>query len=336
RISSGRLSLRCPHPAGAEAASATWRASSQAARAILRRRSPGRFTSRARITRSRASGNRPFLEAPPERLRLLLSARVQHYRGSHASRAADRARRGGPMRAIRRGAGWAGVSVAFVWSVLAAQALAMIHFDIPAQPLADALRAVGSQTNTNILFDPPLVAGRSAPALKADLTTGQALAVLLTGTGLHYEFVNARTIVLTADGSRPHTSSAAPPAGAPPEPPPAEVSRPPIRPGQAGPVGNAEQSPPPPQQAPAEPVAEVTVTGSRIARPDFVSQYPIVSSSAAELRSSARVNLEGALEQMPQFLNGQGENYNAGAVGGGGRATLNLRGLGQQRTLVLL
>jgi len=240
------------------------------------------------------------------------------------------------MRAIRRGAGWAGVSVAFVWSVLAAQALAMIHFDIPAQPLADALRAVGSQTNTNILFDPPLVAGRSAPALKADLTTGQALAVLLTGTGLHYEFVNARTIVLTADGSRPHTSSAAPPAGAPPEPPPAEVSRPPIRPGQAGPVGNAEQSPPPPQQAPAEPVAEVTVTGSRIARPDFVSQYPIVSSSAAELQSSARVNLEGALEQMPQFLNGQGENYNAGAVGGGGRATLNLRGLGQQRTLVLL
>src|SRR5690242_4832159 len=110
------------------------------------------------------------------------------------------------MRTIGLGAGWAGFSIAFVWSALAAPAVAagavgigaapvaaaLIHFNIPAQPLADALRAVGSQTNTNILFDPPLVAGRSAPALKADLTTGQALSVLLAGTGLHYQFVSER------------------------------------------------------------------------------------------------------------------------------------------------
>jgi iron complex outermembrane recepter protein len=238
------------------------------------------------------------------------------------------------MRTIRRRSGWAGFSTAFVWSVLAAQALATIHFDIPAQPLADALRAVGSQTNNNILFDPPLVAGRRAPALKADLTTGQALSVLLAGTGLHYKFVNERTIVLTADGSQSLTSRNASPVEATPDSLPAETSQSPDR--VAGPVANPDQSTPPAQELLAEPVAEVTVTGSRIARPDFVSQYPIVSSSAAELQASGKVNLESALEQMPQFLNGQDEHFDAGAVGGGGRATLNLRGLGQQRTLVLL
>jgi iron complex outermembrane receptor protein len=238
------------------------------------------------------------------------------------------------MRSIRRRTGWAGLSTAFVWSALTAQALATIHFDIAAQPLADALRAVGSQTNNNILFDPPLVAGRRAPALKADLTTGQALSVLLAGTGLHFKFVNERTIVLTAEGSQPLTSRNASSIDASPGALPAETSQPPNP--VAAPVASPDQSTLPPQELPAVPVAEVTVTGSRIARPDFVSQYPIVSSSAAELRSSAKVNLESALEQMPQFLNGQDEHFDAGAVGGGGRATLNLRGLGQQRTLVLL
>ena len=240
------------------------------------------------------------------------------------------------MRPIRRLMGWSGFSLAFVWSALTAQVLATIHFDIPAQPLADALRAVGSQTNINILFDPPLVAGRNAPALRADLTAGQALSVLLTGTGIHYEFVNERTVVLAADSSRPHTPEAAKPAGVTADSAPAKESQPPVRLPQSGPTAITSQSAPPPQAAPPEPVSEVTVTGSRIARPDFVSQYPMVTSSAADLQSSAKVNVETALEQMPQFLNGQDENYDAGAVGGGGRATLNLRALGQQRTLVLL
>jgi outer membrane receptor protein involved in Fe transport len=81
---------------------------------------------------------------------------------------------------------------------------------------------------------------------------------------------------------------------------------------------------------------ELIVTGSRISRPDFVSDSPIITASAEDLAASGKVNVETALEQMPQFLNGQDENYNAEAGGGGGRANVNLRGLGQQRTLVLL
>jgi outer membrane receptor protein involved in Fe transport len=75
-------------------------------------------------------------------------------------------------------------------------AQAQPRFDLPAQPLADSLRAVGSQTDTNVLFDPPLVADRTAPPLKGELSSGQALAQLLIGTGIKYEFLNDRTIVL--------------------------------------------------------------------------------------------------------------------------------------------
>lgn len=77
-----------------------------------------------------------------------------------------------------------------------ARAQAKVAFDLPVQPLADSLRAVGSQTNINLLFDPPLVAGKKAPALKADVTADEALTRLLVGTGIKHEFLNETTIVL--------------------------------------------------------------------------------------------------------------------------------------------
>src|SRR5262249_8752080 len=59
-----------------------------------------------------------------------------------------------------------------------------MQFNLPAQPLEAALRAVGAQTNTNVFFDPALVAGRETPALNAQLTLAEALARILAGTGL--------------------------------------------------------------------------------------------------------------------------------------------------------
>ena len=78
---------------------------------------------------------------------------------------------------------------------------AVVHFDLPRQPLADSLRAIGSQTHTNILFDPPLVAGREAPALKADVTPQQALSRLLSGTGIEFDYLSETTVVLAAQSA---------------------------------------------------------------------------------------------------------------------------------------
>src|SRR5688572_27567493 len=48
-------------------------------------------------------------------------------------------------------------------------------FNLPAQPLKDALREISKQTSINILFDSQLVEGLSAPALRAELTVQEAI-----------------------------------------------------------------------------------------------------------------------------------------------------------------
>ncbi len=78
---------------------------------------------------------------------------------------------------------------------------AVVHFDLPRQPLADSLRTIGSQTHTNILFDPSVVAGREAPALKADMTLQQALSRLLSGTGIEFDYLSETTVVLAAQSA---------------------------------------------------------------------------------------------------------------------------------------
>ncbi len=78
--------------------------------------------------------------------------------------------------------------------ISAAESIA--RFDLPAQPLADALRAVGDQTNRNVFFNPKLVAGKQAPALQASLTVEKALDALLKGSGLKYELASDGTVTV--------------------------------------------------------------------------------------------------------------------------------------------
>jgi outer membrane receptor protein involved in Fe transport len=89
--------------------------------------------------------------------------------------------------------------------------------------------------------------------------------------------------------------------------------------------------------APAESakVEEVLVTGSRISRPDYSSTSPIVTFDAEAVAQTGTVNIEQALNQLPQFVQGQTQST-IGAVALAGRASLNLRGLGETRNLVLL
>jgi outer membrane receptor protein involved in Fe transport len=87
-------------------------------------------------------------------------------------------------------------------------------------------------------------------------------------------------------------------------------------------------------------VSEVVVTGSRIARKDYISESPVVSVTQNLVQNSGTPALEATINQLPQF---NGSSSQQATVGGGtglssgaGRATINLRGLGPARTLVLL
>jgi outer membrane receptor protein involved in Fe transport len=79
---------------------------------------------------------------------------------------------------------------------------------------------------------------------------------------------------------------------------------------------------------------EVVVTGTLISDPNHVAPSPIVIATAAELKQSGAVTLEASLNQLPQFS--PAGTAGTGGQGTGGHATVNLRGLGSNRNLVLL
>ncbi|MEI9886096.1 MAG: TonB-dependent receptor [Rhizomicrobium sp.] len=81
-------------------------------------------------------------------------------------------------------------------------------------------------------------------------------------------------------------------------------------------------------------IETVVVTGSLIARPDYVSESPIVTASRSQIEASGAVTVESALNRLPQFTASATASSNTQPRGG--QANLDLRGLGQQRTLVLL
>ncbi len=77
----------------------------------------------------------------------------------------------------------------------------------------------------------------------------------------------------------------------------------------------------------------VIVTGSRIPRQDLSANSPISVIDAAEFEYSGNVTVERVLNQLPQLVPGaSSQSNNPGA----GFATLDMRGLGNQRTLVLV
>ncbi len=84
----------------------------------------------------------------------------------------------------------------------------------------------------------------------------------------------------------------------------------------------------------AAPIETVVVTGSLIASPNHTSASPIVSTSIANLKASGAVDVEASLDQLPQFQ--PAGTAGTGGQGTGGHATLNLRGLGANRNLILL
>jgi len=80
-------------------------------------------------------------------------------------------------------------------------------------------------------------------------------------------------------------------------------------------------------------VDEVLVTGTRIRQPGVVSSSPIYSIGAEEIERQQEPELEKILRLLPVTAPSDGQNVNNGTQGA---ATIDLRGLGSQRTLVLM
>lgn len=91
------------------------------------------------------------------------------------------------------------------------------------------------------------------------------------------------------------------------------------------------------QDAPAEESANtgdvIIVTGSRIARPDLTAASPVSVLSSEQMQIANKPGVEEILRRLPQAVAGLGSSNNNGNEG---TATVNLRNLGEERTLVLV
>jgi len=225
-----------------------------------------------------------------------------------------------------------------------ARAQTPLHFDLPAQSLADSLRAVAARTHSNILFDRDLVAGLQAKPLEGEVTTEQALQQLLTGTDLTYRRLDEKTVTIVAapaPGQKAHAQGDA----TKPAAEDAHAGSASVRVAQAdnraasgferGSARKRESDASRQADQPGNTLEAVVITGSRLAPLGFHEPTPVTVVAAEELRLSGTVNTEQLLEAAPQFLGSQNNDATGNTVPGG-TATLNLRGFGPQRNLVLV
>jgi outer membrane receptor protein involved in Fe transport len=175
--------------------------------------------------------------------------------------------------------------------------------DIPAQPLAEALTVFSRQTGLHVVYVSGVVRGKNSQAVVAGLSAEKALAGLLQGTGLRFEFLTPHSVRILA---------------APPEP--------------ARQVLAANESP--------MPIPEVMVTGSRISVPaNITATSPMQIVTAQEITLSGHTDTADVLSALPQMVISSGAdfgNHSNPANSAGGFTTVDLRGLRPQRTVVLV
>ena len=221
-------------------------------------------------------------------------------------------------------------------------------FNLPEQSLADSLRAIGRQTEMNILFEPDAVKNARSPALRGQYTADEAIRLVLAGTKLEAQHTAASNVVIKVKSAR----STAQPA--------TNVDAP----GNSG-IRLSQSNSGSPQSQPAagpqdehtpnstsesskkEGLSEIVVTGTHIkgAAPagSSVTTYTrddIDKSGAATVEQFARQMVEN-FSDIDSVANANSNaglgRFNGGAVNNQfGGAAFNLHGLGPSATLTLL
>lgn len=223
----------------------------------------------------------------------------------------------------------------------APQARATYQFDLPAQPLADTLRAIARQSGANVLFESKDVNGIGAPALRATLTASEAVDRTLAGTGLSAQQTTPTTVVIR------RTSAA---GGREPPPSTQDGNRTEVDPAAEEPTAVEGDIPPgaSAQEAQASGSGASTmdtmiVTGTRIRGGETPS--PVITIGSENIREEGFTDLGNVIRSIPQnFSGGQNPEVGSGGLSGAGAVNrnvtggsgLNLRGLGPDATLTLL
>lgn len=178
--------------------------------------------------------------------------------------------------------------------------------DLPAAPLGEAILALGRELGVNIIAPDSLVRGKTAPEISGTLTREEAIDRLLAGSGL--------VATANADGDFILSQQVAA------EDPGLQL------------ISNEASS--------VEPFIgdTVVVTGTRIERSEFNAPAPVDVVTAEEIARFGLTDNTEALRFVPALQQSLSlTSFNEfGLRDDIGSSTLNLRGLGSERTLVLV
>ena len=215
-------------------------------------------------------------------------------------------------------------------SVAQQEPLRELAVDIRPQPIGDALNALAREAQVQILFYSAVVEGVQAPRLQGTFTLESALDRLLANTALRYEFISPGTIAIRPVRGDDAARNNAPAARSAPSIPSAAMERG----GDNRPALTDTASDSTPRTAEGEPrVEELVVTGTRVPSRRLTEMSPVSVASFEEIRAQGAVNLEAVIRDIPSAAPGRSSTTNNG---GNGNTTLNLRNLGEARTLILV
>lgn len=203
-----------------------------------------------------------------------------------------------------------------------------MHFDLPAEVLDKALRDLAAQAHCNVSYEPSLVAGLRAPAVKGEFSVADALGRLLVGTRL----------AVVDDGENNIRVVKAPLNGV-------ETSGKTVSSRDSGErVASAGSSGPTPLGSSSESdLDEIVVTGSHIR--GVSSASPVIEIGRDEIDRSGYTSISDLMLSVPQNFGG-GYTPSASIANSPantrysdnwtGASVPNLRGLGTGSTLTLL
>lgn len=206
------------------------------------------------------------------------------------------------------------------------------YFNIAPQPLDAAILGFAQQARVSVLIPSDEYRQLRSNGVQGTLCRDEALQQLLSGLGISGSINAANQLVFTATAT-----AAAEPATT--EPAVAEVERGFLHGILDTLFGRAAEDEQSAQQAAATappPLEEITVTGSRITRDGMETPTPVTSVAAQQIDLLSPDQLLDGMNLLPQFMSNSGPATVGSVTGPTGSSFLNLRGIGHNRTLVLL
>lgn len=224
----------------------------------------------------------------------------------------------------------AGTLAASVLAILAtaADAQAVTQWDLPGQPLAKSLRDIAAQSESNIIFDKKLVSGQQARPLKIKASAEEALSQVLEGTGLTYRQLDDKTVTIQLASTDPMSTTSA-----------AYNSNGRIRLAQAQTQGGqGDRQPRTVEGRTLLDIEEIIVTGTNI-RGIENNTAPITVLSREYINATGYSTVSKLLESVTQnfaLANQSGQATPGVTATREQGSSINLRGIGEGTTLVLL